>query len=290
MVRCGKPALPSTRLSSSLPATTLIIRPGGIGDCILSLPAIEFLSAQSDSSEVWVPSPIVPLIRFTNARAISSTGIDLLGLPGIQPPPALMEMLKSFDSIVSWYGANRPDFRGMIASLGLPFTFLDALPQAGAKIHAADFFLKQAGGSGHSVPKIACDGVASADFAVIHPFSGSSRKNWPLPRFRELAAQLPIPVRWCAGPEETLENAVRFENLYELACWLASARLYMGNDSGITHLAAAVGVPVVAIFGPTDPAVWSPRSGRVSIVSGILDSIPPAQVLAVARRWLSNGS
>ena len=55
----------------------LIIRPGGIGDCILSLPAIEYLRA--DYTEVWVPSGVVPVIRFAKARAIASTGIDLLG-------------------------------------------------------------------------------------------------------------------------------------------------------------------------------------------------------------------
>jgi len=89
-----------------------------------------------------------------------------------------------------------------------------------------------------------------------------------------------MPVRWCAGPEEQLEDAVRIENLYELGCWLATASLYIGNDSGITHLAAAVGVPVVAIFGPTDPAVWTPRGGRVRVVSGNLDNISAEQVLS----------
>src|SRR5579862_9196285 len=213
----------------------LIIRPGGIGDCILSLPAIEFLAAQSESTEVWVPSAIVPLIRFAPARSIASTGLDLLGLPGVALPPALPAALRSFDSIVSWYGANRPEFRDQVASLGLPFQFFDALPDPAAKIHAADFFLHQAGGTGHAVPRVHCESVRPADFAVIHPFSGSPRKNWPLHRFRELASLLPLPVRWSAGPEEILEYAVRFDNLYDLACWLSTARLYTGNDSGITH-------------------------------------------------------
>jgi heptosyltransferase-3 len=102
---------------------------------------------------------------------------------------------------------------------------------------------------------------------VIHPFSGSARKNWPLDRFRELAARLPMPVKWCAGPEESLQDAVRFENLYELGCWLASARLYIGNDSGITHLAAAVGAPVVAIFVASDPVVWAPRGKLVRVTT-----------------------
>jgi heptosyltransferase III len=97
-----------------------------------------------------------------------------------------------------------------------------------------------------------------------------------------VATRLGIPVRWCAGPEETLDDAVRFENLYELGCWLASARLYVGNDSGITHLAAAVGTPVVAIFGPSDPAIWAPRGERVSVVSGKLEEITVDEVMEAA--------
>lgn len=133
------------------------------------------------------------------------------------------------------------------------------------------------------MPKIDCEGGPRGDFAVIHPFSGSARKNWPLNLFREVAARLEMHVRWCAGPDEAIENAVRFDNLYDLACWLASARAYIGNDSGITHLAAAVGMPVVAIFGPTDPALWAPRGDRVRVVSGQLEEIAADDVLRAAR-------
>jgi heptosyltransferase III len=224
---------------------------------------------RSDYTEVWVPTAIVPLIRFAEARAIATTGIDSLGLAGVDPPAALMARLRQFDSIISWYGSNREEFREQMRQLGLPFQFLAALPDPCARIHAADFFLRQAGGeSVPAVPKIECEPSERADFAVIHPFSGSAGKNWPLNRFREVAARLALPVRWCAGPEEGLEGAERFENLYDLACWLATARVYVGNDSGITHLAAAVGTPVVAIFGTTDPSVWAPRGERVRVVSG----------------------
>jgi heptosyltransferase III len=273
MVRCGRLATASTKL----PFRRLIIRPGGIGDCILSLPAIEHLRVET--TEIWVPSAVVPLIRWAESRAIASTGIDLLGLPGVEPPSGLIARLRSFDSIVSWYGANRADFRENVRSLGLPFQFLDALPEPVAKMHAADFFLRQAGGQGLAVPRIECAGHGRADFAVIHPFSGSARKNWPLERYREVATRLRMPVRWSAGPEEALDDAVRFENLHDLACWLTTARVYIGNDSGITHLAAAVGTPVVAIFGPTDPAVWAPRGKRIRLVSGRLEEISVDAVL-----------
>jgi heptosyltransferase-3 len=242
----------------------LVIRPGGIGDFIVSLPALEHLRAEY--LEVWAAGPNVPLVRFANrARSIASTGLDLLGIT--EPPAQLLDELGQFDSIVSWYGANRPEFRGLVRSLGLPFQFFPALPPEGAGIHATDFYLDQVGAPGGPLPRIPCP-VEPENFAAIHPFSGSPRKNWPLEKFRELATELErtIPVRWCAGPEDPpLPDAVHIPDLYDLACWLARAQLYVGNDSGITHLAAAVGTPVLALFGPTDPEVWAPRGPNVRI-------------------------
>jgi len=251
---------------------TLAIRPGAIGDLILSLPALECLN--HGFLEVWTAGAAVPLVRFADrVRSIRSTGIDLLGVAA--PPPALLPELRGFDRIVSWYGANRPDFVGLTRSLELPFEFLRALPPDGAGGHAADFFLGQVAALGdchgrpaRAVPRLPCSALRG-DFAAIHPFSGSPRKNWPLARFRALARAIGrlMPVRWCAGPEDPpLAGAVRIDNLYDLACWLAQARLYIGNDSGITHLAAAAGAPVLALFGPTDPGVWAPRGPHVRVV------------------------
>src|SRR5437870_13686134 len=111
----------------------LLIRPGAIGDLIVSLPAMELLRAAY--LEVWVAEQNVPLVRFADAvRSIGSTGLDLLEL---DPPPGLVERLRTFDSIVSWYGASRPEFREAVARLGLPFQFLPALP-VGSKTHAID--------------------------------------------------------------------------------------------------------------------------------------------------------
>jgi heptosyltransferase III len=247
----------------------LAIRPGAIGDFILSLPALQCLATHD--LEIWTAAPNVPLVRFARVRSISSTGLDTLGI--LDPTsPRLLDDLNRFDSIVSWYGANRPDFRDLVQRLGLPFTFFPALPPDGSELHAADFYLEQVRTilpcASDAIPRIECP-VAREDFAVIHPFSGSPKKNWPLEKFRALANQLErvMPVRWCAGDDDPpLDNAVRISDLYELACWLVRARLYIGNDSGITHLAAAVGTPVLAIFGRTDPAVWGPRGANVRIV------------------------
>jgi ADP-heptose:LPS heptosyltransferase len=246
----------------------LLIRPGAIGDFIVSLPAME--SLRDGYLEVWTSGPNVPLARFADhARSIASTGLDLLGVA--EPPASLIAALRGFDSIVSWYGANRPDFREAVSALGLAFTFFPALPAANFKQHATEFYLDQvrelATTTTDGVPRILFH-VEREDYAVIHPFSGSPKKNWPLERFRGLAARLErvMPVRWCAGPEDPpLDHAVRIANLYDLGLWLAKARLYIGNDSGISHLAAAAGTPVLALFGPTDPAVWAPRGPNVRV-------------------------
>lgn len=245
----------------------LIIRPGAIGDFVVSLPALECLRA--DYLEVWTAAANVSLVRFAAARAIPSTGLDLLGVA--EPPACLTRDLRGFDEIVSWYGANRPDFRELVDRLGLPFLFLRALPAEGVAMHAGDFYLEQVrqilSCRSDGIPRIPCE-APRENFAVIHPFSGSARKNWPLDNYRALARALEriMPVRWCAGPEDPpLAGAVRIDDLYQLACWLARARLYAGNDSGITHLAAAVGTPVLALFGPTDPDVWAPRGPNVRV-------------------------
>jgi hypothetical protein len=265
----------------------LLIRPGAIGDCILSLPALEFLKA--GYTEVWVPGPVVPLIRFAaRASAIASTGLDLLEISAVDSARVLAR-LREFDAIDSWYGAGRPEFRECVQAHGLPFRFFDALPPEQGPAHAADFFLRQVGGVPPAVPRIPVPPVERGGFVVIHPFSGSARKNWPLERFQELASRLPCPARWCAGPDDPeAPGAVRMENLYQLGCWLRSARCFIGNDSGIGHLAAAVGTPVVTIFGPMNPAVWAPRAERGAIVKGDLAALPVEVVLETALRVLAD--
>jgi heptosyltransferase III len=238
----------------------LTIRPGAIGDCIVSLPALEHLRA--DYKEVWVSGPNISLVRFADrVRSIASTGLDLVGFEGGLGARGLAE-LAQFDSIVSWYGANRPEFRQAVSHL--PFVFHNALPRDGS-IHAVDFYMRPVGGPDGAVPGIPCP-REKRGFIAIHPFSGSPAKNWPLDKYRALAQSLNRPVQFCAGPEERLDDAVRFDNLYEVALWLASAHAYVGNDSGISHLAAAVGTPVIAIFRTTDRAVWAPRGPAVTVL------------------------
>jgi len=273
----------------------LLIRPGAIGDCIVSLPALESLA--TPETEVWAASANVPLIRFAKrVRALSATGLDWLEIQAADAPAPLLDSLRSFDSIISWYGSNRPHFRQVTRRLRLPFRFFPALPPRG-RTHAVDFYLEQArracGRPVTPIPRIPVEPLTRPTDSrpiVIHPFSGSPTKNWPLESFQQLATQLEPsgPIAWIAGPEEELPGARRFRDLYELARWLATARLFIGNDSGIAHLAAAVGAPVLAVFGPTDERIWAPRGGRITVVrtarrGAPIESVSLEQVLATAR-------
>lgn len=232
----------------------LLIRPGAIGDVILSLPTLE--AARGDYTEVWAPRAVLPLIRFADrTRAIADTGLELVGVV----EGAHVTALENFDSIYSWYGTNRPEFRDAVGRL--PFTFFPALPPPA-----------------EGIPRITVPQAEKENFVAIHPFASSAAKRWPLRNFRAVAEKLDMPVKWTAGPEEPLEEAVRFEDLYQLACWLSTARLFIGNDSGIGHLAAAVGTPAVAIFLVTDPKIWAPRGLHVAV----LESPSVEDVLAAA--------
>ena len=172
----------------------------------------------------------------------------------------VLERLRRFDEIHSWYGTARDDFRA--ACSGLPFRYYPALPRD-SLVHVVDFYLAQVGQPLGASPHVAVPRQAKEPFAIIHPFSGSIRKNWPMERWQELAERLGrrMPVHWCAGP-----GAIVIEDLYRLAEWIGDAHVFIGNDSGISHLAAAAGTSTIALFGPTDPAVWAPRGAAVTVI------------------------
>src|SRR3954451_3846995 len=151
----------------------LLIRPGAIGDCITCMPVMEEL--RSDYTEVWISSAVVPLIRFADrVRPIAQTGLDLLGIHP-DPPEALVDALAMFDSIVSWYGTNRPEFRERAMELNPHWRFFPALPPENICEHVTDFFARQAGLDRGLKPSIRTKEPKRREAIVIHPFSGSRR-------------------------------------------------------------------------------------------------------------------
>lgn len=181
---------------------------------------------------------------------------------------------------------------------------INPFPRWDERIHLADHLLKELSRYGVSqpggLPKLylnegdriwgktfwADGGVSPEERAgaiIVHPGSGSRKKAWPLDRFLLLMESLPRDLRSkvlvILGPAEGPEVRKAFEtgnsgscvlakglSLVQLASVMEGCRFFIGNDSGISHLAAALGIPTIAIFGPTDPKVWAPRGKRVAVV------------------------
>lgn len=117
---------------------------------------------------------------------------------------------------------------------------------------------------------------------MIHPGSGGRSKIWPLRRWyallRWLLARFSHPILAVFGPADAHLKPFAREvqklgvtimedmPLERLAAFLAESALYIGNDSGVSHLAAAMGIPTIALFGPTRPEIWAPRGTHVEIV------------------------
>jgi len=133
---------------------------------------------------------------------------------------------------------------------------------------------------------------------IVHPGSGSRKKVWPLERFLDLVRYLQrhsdSRILIVLGPAEGTEVQGAFEgiawdmgpaapilakgfSLLGLASVMEGCRLFIGNDSGITHMAAALGLPTVALFGPTDHKIWAPRGEKVIVVRKEISCSPCSQ-------------
>jgi len=145
---------------------------------------------------------------------------------------------------------------------------------------------------------------------ILHPGSGGDAKCWPRDRFLALGRSLKrngiVPTfilgeaeqeRWDRATLDALQQEFPWYlhmGLYELAEKLARARLYLGNDSGVTHLAAAMGIPVLALFGPSSEIQWRPVGPAVTILrpppphtsnlEALLESTVLHEMLAELRR------
>ncbi len=113
------------------------------------------------------------------------------------------------------------------------------------------------------------------EVAILCPGSGSRLKNWSFNNFLSLSEQLKnrdIEIIWIAGPAE---HHLRFpendklllnQSLLSITYLLKHCSFYIGNDSGITHLAAMTGCRTIALFGSSNPLVWSPVGKSVTTI------------------------
>jgi heptosyltransferase III len=294
----------------------LVIRGGALGDFLLTLPVLNTLREAAPSSQLEVLAyPGIASLAKTSGLVDAVRSIEYGPLAGFFTrgtilDPGLRGFFGSFDLILSYLydpdgifaenlqnagaariiiGPHRPgESSHAIDQLAAPLTAL-GLPLAGRATRLA---LTPAAHGG-------------ALTIAMHPGSGSPAKNWPVENWRQLAGQL-----LAANPEVHLaiiggeadaaavgalrgldKSRVAFwENLPlpELATRLAGTRLYLGHDTGVSHLAAACGAPSLLLFGPTDPGVWAPPHEQVRVLrapDGNLPGLPVATVFATLTRF-----
>lgn len=292
----------------------LSIIPGAIGDFVLTLPAVAWLQSHLRPArlELWVARGNLALARSLGyvdaAEALQDTGIE-----SYPPRRECLRRMRTFDGIISWWGTGNPEFVDRIRTIHPRVDFLRALPREPG-LHMIEFRRDQLNRIFGSTPGFEAtpriqwtrdeDRFAERFWAaragnpgvVIHPGASGARKRWPARRFAAVARGLsrdPGCRLLLEGPldgeavtevqaglnEESADwERVGIENLSRLAAVLSRCRLYIGNDSGITHLAAALGIRTIALFLDTDPRVWAPRGPRVRLLRR-----PSAeQVLSVA--------
>ena len=285
------------------PARILVLRGGALGDFIVTLPALRALR------ERW-PDARLELIGYPRVARLALRGglvdvvhsLDQSGIarffaahPVFSEEQA--EFVRSFDIVLSYLHDPQGVVRDNLRAAGVR-VLIDASPMVSVR-HAADHFLAPLESlaiyGADAAPRLAVRRAPAAGppLLAIHPGSGSPRKNWPLERFLAVAGaarDAGLAVRFMLGEaEQALAGPVRAAGfdvwadraLDELPDLLAGAACYLGNDSGISHLAAACGCRSLVLFGPTDPALWAPR-GDVRILrapGGDLDQLDVAAVL-----------
>jgi ADP-heptose:LPS heptosyltransferase len=241
---------------------TLIVRSCAVGDFVLNLPALVALQKMHPGARftfVGNPSTLELAREFVTTDAVHS--IDALPWRRLfyETIPDL-----EFDNAVVWM--RDPVVADNLVGSGIPSVLrADAFPAFG---HAADHLLRTLRLPRPDLPDLW--NPTSGDI-VIHSGSGSPKKNWPY--FDELLHCLDSSVPL---PQEL--------SLVELVRYLCRARVFVGNDSGITHLAAYLGCPTIALFGPTDPRIWGPIGRRSRIIwKTKLEDISLDEVLEVIR-------
>ena len=272
--------------------SAVVLFPGALGDFICFLPTLQALRERHAGQLMVVAKP--ELLDLVELPSLATASIDRrevadLFVVGKEPVPTTTALFGGFDFVYSWTGFGNPDFVGRLAAVsggqvGV-FRFRGMLPGE----HAVDYYARCVGLTAHPVaPASIRDDRAwlrafrrqyrlgSTDTLVLHAGSGSPSKNWGgfnalMRRWRERYTDMVVLLRGPAeahiatrsGPHIIALDGLR---LPQVAALLRACSLYLGNDSGISHLAGAVGARGAVLFGPSDPTTWAPRSDQLRVL------------------------
>jgi ADP-heptose:LPS heptosyltransferase len=299
----------------------LVIRGGAIGDFILTLPVLAALRAQFPACRLEVLGyPHIAQLAQLGRWADAVHSIEARPLAGFFARQGdldedLSDYFAGFALIVSYLYDPDDIFRENVARCSpAQFVVGPHRPDETLRLHATEALLKPlerlAIYGADPVPRLNLELVSGAPASAqagakpesrstvaLHPGSGSGKKNWPEPNWRELITELVAATAWnlllvggeaeadrlqrlaALVPEERLQLAHSLP-LGEVARRLAVCRAFVGHDSGITHLAAAVGLPGLVLWGESNETVWRPKSERM-IVLRAMDGLANLSVSTV---------
>ena len=273
----------------------LVIRGGALGDFILTLPAIRLLRDGFPGAHLEILGyPQIASLAEMSGWADATRSIEYGPLSSFFTPAGelaadLVRYFTSFDQIVSYLFDPDQIFANNLRRAGVRKLIVGS-PKINDREHAARQLARpleqlalHLGARGAIIRPNEPRKIDPGRIA-IHPGSGSSQKNWPLDRLLGLARWLlteecGLRLLLVGGeadeavlgqmvrslPEERVELAKDL-SLTALANRLQNCALFVGHDSGVSHLAAAVGTPSLLLFGPTDPAVWAPQNPQVRVL------------------------
>jgi ADP-heptose:LPS heptosyltransferase len=286
---------------TSDPKRILVIRGGAIGDFILTLPALAALRRRYPEArlELLGHPPVARLAVaggwIERVHSLEAAVMASCFTAGGRPGPEAAALFAGCDLIVAYLHDPQAIFRSNVTRGAKVFWVAGPhRPAARAKVHATEVFLKPLAQLGirHAdpVPRLVVPAPGADSWPpgpgrwlALHPGSGSERKNWPEGSWAELLARLIAATdlnllliggeaeghRLARLAEPLPAQRVRLAEhrpLVELAGWLQQCVGYVGHDSGISHLAAAVGLPGLIVWGETNETVWRPRSERMKLI------------------------
>lgn len=269
-----------------------------MGDLLLALPALHAIARGNPKARIEVAAnraftPLLTLCPIVNGlHDFGSALFSDLFVTGQPPGRKLQELMADFDSAVLWMRDPDDQVARRLRECGVAcIAGGGATLEASSGQHMAVRLTRMAGQLAPGEPDtrrstldartLRLPSPGSATRLLLHAGSGGRQKLWGVQRFAQLARELaraglkPVVLEGPADEAPAGELAsmlgapvTRCESMLELAREVAGSALFAGNDSGPAHLAAALGVPTVAIFGPTDPAVWAPCGPRVAALGG----------------------
>jgi len=288
--------------------------PGALGDFLLALPAFRLLRARRPAGRwTFVVGEGLRALPMLAGVADETASVDGPELARVLAGGDVPSWLGADVELHAWLGTRDPDVRHRLATCVRSAHFF-RVQRGPGDVHAAVGYGRALG--------VAVDGDALAAAAriapppsartdrlsedlgdhllALHPGAGARAKRWDARGFDAVAGWWRTrggSVVVLLGPAEpdvrppAGSEVVRDWPLADLAAVLGRAVLYVGNDSGVSHLASAVGTPGVVLFGPTDPARWRPPGMLVAVSDGppapdgiALDTLPVERVLAACRQ------